>query len=65
MSLEQRIECKRSEKLLARVTQDGVKLWCEKHRREELFTWEEIDVLRYSLTVTENTATNQTVIISH
>jgi hypothetical protein len=48
MSMEQRIECPAG-KLLARITQDGIKFWCEKHKREELRTWSEIDALRRSL----------------
>jgi hypothetical protein len=49
MGIEQRIECNTSGKLLARATQEGIKLWCEKHRREELITWEQLDTLRDSL----------------
>lgn len=48
MNIEQRIECE-SGKLLSRVTPDGIKFWCERHRREELRTWDEIDALRRSL----------------
>lgn len=48
MSMEQRIECG-SGRLLGRITAEGVKFWCDKHRREELRTWEELDALRRSL----------------
>lgn len=47
--LEQRIECP-SGKILARITHEGIKFWCERHKREELRTWEEIDALRRPLT---------------
>ncbi len=50
MSIEQRVECSKSGKILARVSQDGMKFWCERHRREEFFTWEELDAMRRSVT---------------
>jgi hypothetical protein len=62
MGLEQRIECETSNKLLARVTEKGIKLWCEKHRREELIPWERLDTLRESLF--ELTISNQTATIT-
>lgn len=65
MSIEQRIECE-SGKLLSRVTADGIKFWCERHKREELRTWEQIDALRCSLsTLVPATMGNHTTIISH
>lgn len=45
---EQRIECD-SGKLLARVCARGVKLWCAKHRKEEVIPWEELEALRRSM----------------
>jgi hypothetical protein len=63
MRIEQRIECNTTEKLLARVTVEGIKLWCAQHKREELVTWEQLDTLRDSLF--EIIASNQTAIISH
>lgn len=47
-SLERRVECE-SGKLLARVCVAGVKLWCERHRREELFTWGQLEAMRASV----------------
>lgn len=69
MRIEQRVECTTSGKLLARVTTEGIKLWCERHKREELYTWEQLDVLRTSLfemSLSDHTAiiSNQTAIIS-
>ena len=43
--VEQRIECE-SGKLLFRVTLDGIKVWCEKHKREELYTWGQLQAMR-------------------
>jgi hypothetical protein len=63
MGIEQRIECE-SGKLLARVTTDGIKLWCEKHRREEFFTWDQVDALRRSLMQVQLTITDHTTMIS-
>ena len=62
MGIEQRVECV-SGKLLARVTPDGIKLWCERHKREHLLTWEALDALRRE--VGEHVVTNQSVIIPH
>jgi hypothetical protein len=60
MSVERRIECTsgRSPKLLARATKDGIKFWCELHRREELWTWKELEALRHSF-VTQTMAVVQ------
>lgn len=44
-STERRIECE-SGKLLARACASGIKLWCEKHQREELFTWGQLEDVR-------------------
>lgn len=63
MSIEQRIECTTAGKLLARVTAEGIKLWCERHKREELYTWEQLDTLRDSLL--ELSISNLAVSISH
>jgi hypothetical protein len=51
---EQRIECK-SGHLLARAHIDGIKLWCGKHRREELITWEQLNALRTSFAALHDT----------
>jgi hypothetical protein len=59
MSIEQRIECGPGKKLLARVTVEGIKFWCERHRREELRTWQEIDALHRSLMEVQVTLSNQ------
>lgn len=64
MGIEQRVECE-SGKLLARITVDGIKLWCEKHKREEFFTWGQIDALRRPLTVQITMSTHTTTIIPH
>lgn len=63
MTIEQRIECA-SGKLLARITPDGIKLWCEKHRREEFFTWGQIDALRRSFMQVQTTISDHTTMIS-
>lgn len=62
--IEQRIECE-SGKLLARVTAEGIKLWCEKHKREELFTWGQLDALQRSFMQVQTTISDHTTIISH
>lgn len=62
MSIEQRIECE-SGKLLARISVDGIKLWCEKHRREEFFTWGQIDALRRPLADVQLTQSTHTTTI--
>lgn len=50
---EQRIECRHSSKLLARICAQGIKLWCAKHRREELITWDELFALQRSFQARE------------
>ena len=40
--VEQRIEC--DGRLVARKTERGVKVWCDKHKHEKLLTWEELGV---------------------
>jgi len=47
-STERRIECE-SGKLLARACATGIKFYCHKHKREELFTWGQLEALRDSL----------------
>ncbi len=44
-SVEQRIECE-SGKLLFRVTLDGIKVWCSQHKREEMYTWGQLQAMR-------------------
>jgi hypothetical protein len=48
-TLEQRIECQESRRILARITVQGIKFWCNKHNRQELITWKQLDILRNSL----------------
>lgn len=62
MSMEQRIECA-SGKLLGRVTADGIKFWCERHKREELFLWEQLDALRRSFQQVQATISDHTTIM--
>ena len=47
--IELRIECVSSGKIQARITEEGIKFWCPRHRREELRTWEELEAMRRSL----------------
>ena len=61
--VEQRIECE-SGKLLFRACSSGVKVWCEKHKREELFTWGQLQALERSFMKYEVTLSDHTTVLS-
>lgn len=44
VSTERRVECETG-KLLCRVNAQGILLWCQKHRREGLLTWDQLEAL--------------------